>query len=80
MPFIQLTVVEHGCSDETKRDLIKAVSTATSETLNIRIDGVVVAIHVLDPGEYGIGGETVAEIWAARAAAQGDSDSQRDGR
>jgi 4-oxalocrotonate tautomerase len=56
MPLIQVTMVE-GRTTEQKHALIRSLSTAMSETLEVPLERIRVAIYEISPDEWGIGGE-----------------------
>jgi 4-oxalocrotonate tautomerase len=61
MPLIQVTMVE-GRSTEQKHALIRSLSQAMSETLEVPLERIRVAIYEISPDEWGIGGEPFAVV------------------
>ncbi|CAB4336130.1 MAG: 2-hydroxymuconate tautomerase family protein [Actinobacteria bacterium] len=66
MPFIQITLVE-GRSVQQKRDLIAQVTQAAIDTVNATPENVRIAIYEVSADEWGVAGQTVADMRAADA-------------
>lgn len=56
MPLIQVTMVE-GRTTEQKHALIRSLSSAMAETLEVPLERIRVAIYEITADEWGIGGE-----------------------
>ncbi|MFM1966154.1 MAG: hypothetical protein RL134_1879 [Actinomycetota bacterium] len=56
MPLIQVTMVE-GRTLEQKHALIRNLSTAMADTLEVPLERIRVAIYEITADEWGIGGE-----------------------
>lgn len=56
MPLIQVTMVE-GRTAEQKHALIRNLSASMSETLDVPLERIRVAIYEITADEWGIGGE-----------------------
>ncbi|MDP2586652.1 MAG: 2-hydroxymuconate tautomerase family protein [Candidatus Komeilibacteria bacterium] len=61
MPIIQINMWE-GRSKEIKRTLIKAVSKATADTLEIPVERVQVIINNVSKDDWGIKGDQASEV------------------
>lgn len=59
MPLIQVTMVE-GRSVEQKHALIRNLSQSMSETLDVPLERIRVAIYEISADEWGIGGQPFA--------------------
>ncbi len=56
MPLIQVTMVE-GRTLEQKHALIRNLSAAMADTLDVPLERIRVAIYEITPDEWGIGGQ-----------------------
>jgi 4-oxalocrotonate tautomerase len=61
MPFISVTLIE-GRTTEQKHDLLKKLTVASAEALDIDPQNVRVAIHEVSADEWGIGGEPMSKL------------------
>ncbi len=59
MPLIQVTMVEGRTTDQ-KHALIRNLSAAMADTLEVPLERIRVAIYEISPDEWGIGGEPFA--------------------
>lgn len=61
MPLIQVTMVQ-GRTVEQKHALIRNLSDALAETLDVPLERIRVAIYEVTADEWGIGGEPFAAV------------------
>ena len=61
MPLIQVTLVE-GRTPAQKHALIRSLSNALAETLEVPLERVRVAIYEVSADEWGIGGQPYATV------------------
>ncbi|HBK38631.1 MAG: 2-hydroxymuconate tautomerase family protein [Candidatus Nanopelagicales bacterium] len=61
MPFISVTLIE-GRTTEQKHDLLKKLTVASAEALDIDPQNVRVAIHEVSADGWGIGGEPMSKL------------------
>ena len=61
MPIANLQILQ-GRESQAKELLIRAVTAAIVETLNVKPDSVRVILHEIPPEHWGIGGVTAKEL------------------
>lgn len=62
MPLINVRIARDGASNEQKKQLIDAITRAVSETLGKNPKSTWVVIDEVEPENWGVGGETIAEM------------------
>ncbi|MGB1109666.1 MAG: tautomerase family protein [Gammaproteobacteria bacterium] len=64
MPLVNIRIARDGASTEQKKQLIDAVTQAVSQTLGKSPKSTWVVIDEVEPENWGVGGETIAEMRA----------------
>jgi 4-oxalocrotonate tautomerase len=62
MPFVNIKITKDGATAEQKKVLIEGVTTLLQQTLGKNPKTTHVIIEEIDMDNWGVGGETVAEL------------------
>ncbi|MBM7095535.1 MULTISPECIES: 2-hydroxymuconate tautomerase [Alteribacter] len=61
MPYVTVKMIE-GRTDDQKRELVKKVTDAVSETTGAPREKVAVIIEEMSPANYGVNGERISDV------------------